>query len=543
MIEPYTSVAAFKKELATNPAGPLSMLLPAAGAALKVPAALGASGKVSSGLAKLGRGVEASTAFVDPARGLYEGAGAIKKYGPRVAAAIPEMTTGTPDAVFELAFKSAADRGLDAKAIREGFNKYYQGSGDAVGLSQDVESAIKQIELKASQDWVQNRGQITGAANAPIDWSSLRTALNDAYQYYGGPSGANTVAAPDARAALDTTTNLFREYANDPSKNNLAGLDAIKRDLKSRADDMTRPKAEREAFLKMHGSVRGLLGKISPEYADLMDEYSTLLDTFKTMESTAGAGAKVNANAQMSRLMKAFQTPGGVQVIQKLSEADPTIPYKIAGAALHNNPTGMRQVIFGGGGAGTAAVAALNDPVQLATIIPALIGGLAVSSPKVMGKVAYGAGRGAAALGAVGDIPLAPGLNVGNVVSGASKLAYPGALASEQLQFARNKVEENAPPSIEFPDGTSVPILEPEEDEASARQPLVVNVYPPGDPRNNATPEAYGGRVGRKSGGRVANAISTEVDRTRALLGNKTASMLSMPDDAIVTALNHAKNT
>lgn len=55
--------------------------------------------------------------------------------------------------------------------------------------------------------------------------------------------------------------------------------------------------------------------------------------------------------------------------------------------------------------------------------------------------------------------------------------------------------------------------------------------------------QANGGRVGRKSGGRIANSISTEVDRTRALLSNKTASMLSMPDDAIVTALNHAKNT
>jgi hypothetical protein len=55
--------------------------------------------------------------------------------------------------------------------------------------------------------------------------------------------------------------------------------------------------------------------------------------------------------------------------------------------------------------------------------------------------------------------------------------------------------------------------------------------------------QARGGRIERKAGGRVANAISTEVARTRALLSNKTASMLSMPDDAIVTALNHAKNT
>lgn len=55
--------------------------------------------------------------------------------------------------------------------------------------------------------------------------------------------------------------------------------------------------------------------------------------------------------------------------------------------------------------------------------------------------------------------------------------------------------------------------------------------------------QASGGRIERKSGGRIGtNSISSEVTRTRALLGNKTASMLSMPDDAIVTALNHAKN-
>lgn len=53
--------------------------------------------------------------------------------------------------------------------------------------------------------------------------------------------------------------------------------------------------------------------------------------------------------------------------------------------------------------------------------------------------------------------------------------------------------------------------------------------------------QASGGRVERKSGGRVANSISAEVVRTRALLGNKTASILSIPDDAIISALNLAR--
>lgn len=51
-------------------------------------------------------------------------------------------------------------------------------------------------------------------------------------------------------------------------------------------------------------------------------------------------------------------------------------------------------------------------------------------------------------------------------------------------------------------------------------------------------------RKTRKSGGRaVGNAISSEVKRVRALLSEKTASMLSVPDDAIATALHLAKRT
>ena len=57
-------------------------------------------------------------------------------------------------------------------------------------------------------------------------------------------------------------------------------------------------------------------------------------------------------------------------------------------------------------------------------------------------------------------------------------------------------------------------------------------------------PMKTGGRIARKSGGRTGgNSISAEVKRVRALLSEKTASMLSVPDDAIATALHIAKRT
>jgi len=57
-----------------------------------------------------------------------------------------------------------------------------------------------------------------------------------------------------------------------------------------------------------------------------------------------------------------------------------------------------------------------------------------------------------------------------------------------------------------------------------------------------AAQENTGSRAERKSGGRIkSNPISAEVRKVRTLLSQKTASMLSMPDDAIATALNIAK--
>lgn len=61
------------------------------------------------------------------------------------------------------------------------------------------------------------------------------------------------------------------------------------------------------------------------------------------------------------------------------------------------------------------------------------------------------------------------------------------------------------------------------------------------------SPNAHGGRTAYKSGGRVKNARSVaealmrEIDQTRKLIGKKTEDILSMPDDAVATALKIAR--
>lgn len=75
---------------------------------------------------------------------------------------------------------------------------------------------------------------------------------------------------------------------------------------------------------------------------------------------------------------------------------------------------------------------------------------------------------------------------------------------------------------------------------AAAQQSVPTEIDIPGG--DLPVGENAGGRVQRKSGGRIkSNPISAEVRRVKALLSEKTASMLSMPDDAIATALKIAK--
>jgi len=56
---------------------------------------------------------------------------------------------------------------------------------------------------------------------------------------------------------------------------------------------------------------------------------------------------------------------------------------------------------------------------------------------------------------------------------------------------------------------------------------------------------AFGGRIERKSGGRAgvmtAEALLRDLKRRRVMLASKTEHMLSLPDDAVVQALDAAK--
>lgn len=179
------------------------------------------------------------------------------------------------------------------------------------------------------------------------------------------------------------------------------------------------------------------------------------------------------------------------------------------------------------------------------------------------------------------------GISVGSVVAGGAKSAGAGAVAAGIagiLESVKNRIVFNyaerkvAPEIVKLMQSTDPEdvkrlgtLIASNRDAANAFQKFNTGLYNfglslglsgkeqqqsdeatalkgwgpaiPPEPLAIPVEQNRGGRVQRKSGGRVgSNAISSEVAQTRALLSNKTATMLSMPDDAIVTALHMAKH-
>jgi hypothetical protein len=495
-----TSAAPWKKAFAEHPVGFVSLAAGPMGKLAQTASTMGRAGTF------LGTAGKVAASAMDPAQAVVQVGKEVGKYAPSLTRGAQSLLTGVAPVAFQKAFEAGANK---IRGAREAFNEFYTGGGNPVQLSQDISHAIDTVRKEKSQDWVNTRGQITGAANQPVDYSIINQSLQNSWDNFGGVRGSQTKLFPDARKTLGEIEDLIRkEFEGLPpgqGKNTLQGLDELKKHLHFRMYDTSLSAEARQAYKDVAAGVRDTLKTMSPEYAALMDDYQYMLDELQNLQKTLGAGNKTSANVQLAKTIKSLGIPQGPNAIEIVGQIDPTIPYRVAGAALHAaGPSGIRAAVEGVAGAGGITAAALmQNPTAFATAVALAASGAIVSSPRIAGKLAYGAGKLAQAGRYVPTTAI-------------KKSVYPVGLAVEQAQAAQQRLESQ--PGHEFDWIT---------------------------PDQIPTGQANGGRVGRKSGGRVgggAESISREVAQTRKELSHRTSNMLSMPDDAIVTALKIAKH-
>jgi hypothetical protein len=480
IFEPYSSVAGFKKAIATDPFSVLSTAaIPLTGGASGLAAGSKALGTAS--LAGKAASIGSKSASVlagvaDPLTGLIGGS---KLLAQNLAMPAAKKTASVASGLGPESLEQIYQTGKSSdQAIKDGFNTWAKGQGNAVDLSQDVSQSLKSFQKDAFKDW---RGTKEGilASKADVPFDPVFKAIDEARDTIGNPKTAFGSSA-DAHAVLNELEARLRKRAASPPgsiERRLDAFDQLKRTMWN--DSQRMPPMSQAAYNTVRNGVSDAIGDVAPKYPGLMLDYQALLDNFNTIKTTLGTKDNVAATTEILKLIKAQNDITKNQLITQLAKYDPTLPAKIAGAAVNQaagHPSAWAQGLSAAQWTNLIAGVATMNPAHIGVAGLGLLGQKLFGSPTNVSKAAYGAGR----------------------IAGAAEPVLDSSLA---------KVAPYASPTFTAP-------LERMQGELDRQQ--------------------------RKSGGRVSDKLVAMVDRSKKNINNSTQSLLQTPDSHVAHALEIA---
>ncbi len=485
MIEPFTSVAGFKKALATDPYSVLSVAaIPISGGA----SLLGTGAKAVGTTTLAGRtlrGAELATKGVagvaDPIYGAIGAAGYVaSRAKDPVKSAVAEVA-GINKPTLDISYEAGK---AASPAIKQSFNDFAKGSGRAEDFSQAVSKASQAMRDTEIKDWVSQKKNVL-ALKAPVPSQPVFDAINEARTMIGprqtafGPSLA-------AHKQIDALEQMMINRFSQPQRSaarTLEGFDQLKRTLYELGENSSGMTSD--AIKKVNAGVRNSMSAISPEYVQLMEKYQLLNDKLKTVSKSLGTSNNVGAVQELNRFISGLNDVEKGRFIADLAKYDPRIPYMVAGATIHQavgNPSNLTKVFNVSQLANLGWGFSRGDPYH----IMAALGALGLGSPSRTAGLAYGAGTVARGVEKIADAAPA---GTAEAIGTAARLA--------PAQLSRMQNEE---------------LIE-------------------------------GLRSERKSGGRVMSAqhMVAAADRAKKAISGKTEALLNSTDEHVAKALEIAK--
>lgn len=508
MIDPFTSEDKLKKTIAEDPVSVAST------AAIPFTMGDSAAGKVASSLgedasmaAKAGSVLKnVALAAANPADVAIATAGGARRMFGNFLNTVGSASTGISKPSLEAIYR-ASQMGDAGVPYANEFSDVVSGKvGDA-----DIATRMRRAADAASKDtsaqWLADSNNVM-AANEQIDYTPVIDAINaQKKKYYSAPlpgGGFSPMAQNyvEANNALGYATTMVQNVARDttPGVSDLEKFNSLKQTLYDLAEEQANPKAK-QAVMGVWQGVHDQLFKTSPEYSNLMDSYQDYLQGKTDLAKGLGLGQNTQSGTTLNKAIKGQDKPFQQSLLQTIYGKDPGLEYAIAGADVRNaiasQPSLRSRLIEGALGAGSVATAYAGHPFIGMGMGAVSAGNELLHWPKILTSGNKTAGAASRVAGPVSD-----------VTARTLKAAAPVAINNQRTQE----------PDIQFSD------------------------QPTFSPDQIPTGQASGGRVERKSGGRTkTNAISAEVVRVRNALRDKTQNMLSIPDDAIATALQMAK--
>jgi hypothetical protein len=375
----YGSEEGLKKAVATDPVGVMADLstILTGGAAV-------APKSVSAPLRTAARAVDPVALATQAAS---QGANVVGK----VAAPVLGMTTGTGTEPIRQAFRAGVEGGETGKMFTENL----RGTAQITDVLDSAKQNLANMNLAKQAEYRQNMTAIK-TDKTVLGFDGIDKSLDNAFNKVSfkgqvkNESAANKLA--EVQAKISEWKNLDPAEFHTPE-----GLDALKQQVGDILESIPfEQKTARMVVGDVYNSLKQEINKQAPTYAKTMKAYSDATDQIKEIERALSLGQRASADTALRKLQSIMRNNVNTNYGQRMnlaaqlqSAGGRQMMPALAGQALSElAPRGIQRATAPIGGIGLFSTGGL----------PAVAGGALVSSPRVVGEAAYGAGVGARGL-------------------------------------------------------------------------------------------------------------------------------------------------
>lgn len=500
--QPFTSWGGFKKAMGEDPIPMVTMaspLLKGAGVA----DAMSGFGSASK-LGKVGKlAMAGAAAAVNPVDAAFVATKGAKDFAGNLFNGMASHASGISHQSFDTVHKAWSLPDANGAMARSEISDVMNGKVTDADLAARFQRAAKYAADREGNNWA-NKLKGTLGVNTPVDFNDVINKVHDLRNQYG-TIGATGGISKDVGDALDAADTEILNAMSMPGKTDLEKFNVLKKRLNEKADAYPPGSSQREAVQGAWSTARDSLFKANSEYATAMTNWQDILRDTNDAKKGLSLGDKTASGATINGIVRNQTKPFQAEQLKRIYAIDPGLEYSVAGADIRNAASKtpplrnavMQAILTGGAGYAFAK----ESPWLAGAAGAAAIGNRAISRP----YVPYTFNRASGTFSKVGS---GPAKAVGMV----SRAAVPVTSNLERAQGVNDGFTDVTDDNLDG-DG-SLPA------------------------------RAAGGRLAFKAGGSVgANAISSEVNKARLMLRRKTERMLSLPDDAVATALHMAKGT
>ncbi len=398
----YGSIENLKKTAYKDPVGfliDLSTLLDAGGSALK---SVGDVSQISE-LSKAGEIASKAGEITNPVNA-----------GLKVIGKAANLGADTLGAV------TGAGGGAIKEAVTNPSAGYWEalyGKTSPEEIVAESKSALRGVKADRASTY---QSQLADIKNAPatLDLTPLKSELQTQLTKYGIGTDEkgnlvfdnSTVSDPSEQSKIQSAYQDINRWDRTPSNVTPAGMDTLKR----RLDNLYSPNSDVRSFVtSLKSSTRQILNDNVPGYAEMTKHYQEATSFIDEVTKGLSLGDKTSADTALRKLASALKQNNEfrTQLVKQLQEVGgKDITGKIAGYNLSSLIP--RSIV--GKGADILALYGLAHAIN-----PAMLAGLAASSPKLVGTVLGGFGLTAKAATSVVDK-----LGAANMIGPATKAAY-----------------------------------------------------------------------------------------------------------------------